>query len=303
MEHIQLVISKDCPEKYIEIIKDYWEYEVTPFDFINKPKKIRDKYNIAQQDLNKIIKPYSKLTFYFHCTSCNSYEFQEVHSQSACVQKLREIKPSKFEEFKCKHCENQMKIEKLKQKEEDRKRMIARLEKAVDEQRWEKLKDFEYKLLDHCISKDLTELKLFYGAKLGKDQIKRLFRGLYILEEFELLVLKTDRYSKTIRGYEVHEKLRENFKYIPRPYKNSIDEEPEIDFDQLDALKFLLPVNRTKFRPDDPRYAGRTKFPKRIIIEPNVEYSFALWERSNGSLYLTLLPTDDIYPSPKVSPL
>lgn len=124
---------------------------------------------------------------------------------------------------------------------------------------------------------------------------------MYILEEFALLVLQTDRYSKTIRGYEVYEKLKENFKYIPRTYKNPIDQEHGIDFDQLDALKFLLPVNRTKLHPDDPRHAGRTKFPKRIIIEPNIEYSFALWERSNGSLYLTLLPTDDIYSSPTES--
>jgi len=302
MENIQLIISKECPEEYIEIIKDYWKYELTPFDFINKPKKIRDKYTIPQQDLNKVIKTYSKLTFYFHCTSCNSYEFQEVHSQSACVQKLREIKPSKFAEFKCEHCENQIKIEKLKQKEEDRIRTITRLEKAVEEQRWNELKNREYKLLHHCISKEFNELISFYKVKFGRDQIKLVFQGLKTLAEFELLILQQEENSNTIYGYEIHDKLKENFKYIPRPYKNSIDQESKIESDILNAVKLLIPVNRTKFRPDDPRYAGRTEFPKRIIIEPNVEYSFALWERSNGSLYLTLLPTDDIYPSPKVKP-
>ena len=103
MKNIQLEIKELCPNQYLEIIKFYWELSKKPFAFKNTPKTVRAKYDIEQPELNKIIQPYSKLTFYLHCKTCNSFEFNEVISQSAFNKLLREYN-SPREIFKCKHC-------------------------------------------------------------------------------------------------------------------------------------------------------------------------------------------------------
>lgn len=298
MKNIQLKIKDLCPNEYIEIIEFYWELNEDPLEFKNTPKIVRTKYEIEQPELNKIIQPYSKFTFYLHCKNCNSFEFNEVTSQSTFKQKF---KKHRAPGFKCQNCirlENEKEEKKREIKEAE---LISKLAKAVDEKRWKNISPFQYKLLDHCISKNFKELQQHYWPKLGKDNLKKLFKELHNLAALDLLVLETGTNNYTIYGYAIYHRLRENFEYVPPVEKKPTVTESK--FGDINSLKFKLPVDKRKKHPDDPTHTGTTTFPKRIILEPGVEYSFALWERSNDNLYLVIVPTEDIYPSPKVSSL
>lgn len=300
MENTQLKIKELCPNQYLEIIKFYWEFDADPLEFRNTPKRVKTKYEIAQPELNNIIQSYSKLTFYFHCKNCNSFEFNEVNSQSAFNKLLREYN-SPRDIFKCKHCKKLDYLEIQRKQEIDRQKTLLRLDKAVNEQRWKNLNSFQYKLLDHCISKNFKELQKHYWSKLGKDHYKKLFQELHSLAALDLILLETDTNNYYVIDYAVCHRLKENFAYNPPVKEKSTSTESK--FDNIQSLKFKLPVNKRKKHPDDPTHTGATTFSERIIIEPGIEYSFALWERSNDNLYLVLVPTEEIYPSPKVSSL
>lgn len=300
MKNIQLKVKELCPNQYLEIINFYWEFDEDLLEFRNTPKNVRTRFEIDQPELNKIIQPYSILTFYLHCKICNSFEFNEVTSQSAFNKLLREYN-SPRDIFKCKHCKKLDYLEMQRKQEIDRQETLLRLDRAVNEQRWKNLNSFQYKLLDHCISKNFKELKQHYWQKLGKDHYKKLFQELHNLAALDLILLETDTDNYYVNDYAVYHRLKENFEYIP-----PVEEKPtatESKFDNINALKFKLPVNKRKKHPDDPTHTGITSFLERIILEPGVEYSFALWERANDNLYLVIVPTQDIYPSPKVSSL
>lgn len=298
MKNTQLKIKDLCPNEYIEIIEFYWELNEDPLEFKNTPKRVRTKYEIEQSELNKIIQPYSMLIFYLHCKNCDSLELNEVNSQYAFNQKIRKQKDPGF---RCQNCIKLEKEEEQKRREIKKANLISKLDKAVDEKRWKNLGAFDYKLLDHCISKNFKELQQHYWPQLGKDNYKKLIKGLHNLAALDLLNLETGADNYRIHGYAISPRLKENFEYNPpsneKPSKN------KINYDETHQLKFKLTIDHFQNHPDGPKYAGVITFPKRIVIEPGVQYSFAQWERSGDDLYFVLTPTDEIHPAPRQTPI
>ncbi|WP_299155352.1 hypothetical protein [uncultured Christiangramia sp.] len=301
MKNIQLIIKDNCPTEYVEIIKFYWELNDETLEFTNKPKGVRSKFNIEQPKLNKIIQPNSAITFYLHCKNCNSYEFIEVNSQSTFNILFKSYNSSR-NIFKCKHCEEIANLEKQKEQERERQERLLELDKAVDEKRWMNLNSFQYELLHLCLTKSFSELKKHYWSKLGENRYGKLFHELKVLAKMDLLEIDVDPWNGRIKAFQYYSRMKENFIYNPAKTETTAYHQ---DFERRETsqLRLTLTIDKSKFHPDSPKYAGLVKFKQRIVIEPDVEYSFAQWERSGDNLYFVLTPIDEIYPAPNQTPI
>ncbi len=301
MENINLTISELCPEEYLKIIKSYWKIDIDTLEFENKPKKISTLYDLKQSELNNIIRKNSKLSFYLHCISCNSFELNEVYSQTTFNLKSKKHR-SQRDSTQCEHCDELEKLAKVDEQEQERSNLFLRLDKAVLERRWQNLNSFQYELLHQCLNKDFDELKRYYWLKLGEQKYARVFHELQALAHLDLIVILKDQWDKRVTGYQYYERLKEEFVYDPSQF-----EKEEKQFSSQDKetkqLRLKLIIDKNKNHPDSPKYAGVVTFKERIVIEPGVEYAFAQWDRAGENLYFVLAPTNEIYPVPDQIPI
>lgn len=82
--------------------------------------------------------------------------------------------------------------------------------------------------------------------------------------------------------------------------KNELNNEKIIkkslyEISYIDELKFKLTINDISNKSHKPKFAGSLKFPKKIILNPQIKYTFGMWERENNQMYLTIIPTENIY--------
>ncbi|WP_159296030.1 hypothetical protein [Tenacibaculum maritimum] len=143
-------------------------------------------------------------------------------------------------------------------------------------------------------------LKKHYGNILGQSHYIKFIRALETLENYNLLILKKD-----FRGW------IENHDYLPQLLKIK----DQINFDkettkseaffnsETNELKLKLTINKEKFHPDSPLYAGTILFKEQIVINPGIEYVFAQWERANDNLYFTLIPVSEFEKTPIQKPI
>lgn len=300
IKNIQLKISDSCMETDKEIIKLYWQFEDDSLEFNHKPTMVRNKFNISQSELNNTIQTESALTFHIHCIHCNSYEENKAQSQTSFNQATK-VHRSFRSENKCRHCSELQKEKELIQHQEERDALIENLDNAVTEKRWENLTEFQHQLLNRCLTENFSEIKKHYWNELGRSQYKRLFIELEALAYLNLIVIHTDIWTDRVTGYRVYDRLKKEFEY--RPKLSEPKTEHEIFKETSGQLKFRLTINKGSHHPDSPKYAGIITFKERIVIEPNVEYTFAQWERAGDHLYLTLIPTDEVYPAPNQLPI
>lgn len=290
IKNITFKIPETCSAEHKKIIESYWEINDL-FEFINQPTQIRSTYNLAQYELIKLVETKSRLRFYIYCSTCKSYEKQVVFNQTKFKEKIRKIYS-----FKCSNCRESEKTQKEHLKEVKQLALVIKINEAIDNKHWEKLSDFQYKLLHHCLTLDYERIKSIYWLKLGKSKFGKLFFELEQLERSGLIIVIKDEWDDKTLNYHYHPRLKEVFKYTPRI--NS----PEFEFSRegsiANQLKFILTSNENNYHPDSPKYAGIVKFHKRIIIEPNIDYVFAQWKTNKNDLYLTLIPKDDtsLYP-------
>ncbi|MFK5958467.1 MAG: hypothetical protein QM495_06280 [Lutibacter sp.] len=297
--NVQLQLSENCSEENLQLISTYWKLN-EDFRFETKPRLIKTSFNLDQTELNKLISQNSTLSFFIHCQKCNSYEKQDSKSQTNFLTKTSSLH-SDYSTYECLHCEN-LKREQI-QLEQEKKRRELRLDfdKAIDNKNWKNLSNFEKILLGHSLEMDFNQLKKFYGSKLGQSQFITFIKALENIEKQNLLFLKRNSWDNYITNYEYLEKLLQHKDEIYFIKENS---ESSVVIDkETNEIKFKLTINEYKKTPDSPLYSGLVTFNERIVIEPGVEYTFAQWERAYNNLYLTLIPTSNLYTPPTQKPL
>lgn len=293
--NIQLHISENCSDLEKKILKLYWALQED--EFTNTPKLIKKRYSISQSELTQITATHANLSFYLFCKQCNSYEKHEAKSQSA----FKTILSQYNKPFKCDSCKESERKQRELARRKERETLINKLEKAVTNKNWEQLSNFEKRVLKNSLELDFDDLKKHYFNLLGKAQYIKFIRALKNIEHHDLLILQRDSWRGWI----------ENRQYIQSLYDAKdliiIEKTTEQSEQQLNTttngLKLKLTINKERYHPDSPLYAGTITFKEQIIIEPNVEYVFAQWERANDNLYFTLIPTTEFEKLPEQKPI
>ena len=286
--NLQVYISDNCTELEREIIETYWNLKVV--EITNNPKECRIKYNLTQYQLNKVINNHSALSFYVYCEYCNSYEKHKVSSISSFNTLINQ------NNFKCGNCIKQIEAKEKEIREKNRLEALKRFNDAIENKNWKNLSKFELKVLIKSLEMNNYELKSYFGNILGKSNFIQLIKALEEIERQSLLVLTRNRYNKYI----------ENHQYLPKllEFKNELilelDKiERKAELNKNNVLKLKLTINDNQLLPDSPLYAGTVIFKEKIVIEPNIEYVFGQWPRSDDNLYFTLVPLQNINSLPK----
>lgn len=296
--NINLLISEDCSEEDKKIIQLYWQLQET--EFLNTPKSIKQKFNIRQSVLNRLNNTYALVSMYILCDSCNSYEKHHATSQSKFKEIIRLKEENRYPGFyNCEYCkEVQQKQLDLEQQKKNRE-LLVKLKDAVENKNWKNLSNFDKAVLKNSLEMNFDELKSHYGSKLGYSNFIQLIRALENIEHQNLLILHRQSWNNYISSYQYIAKLVEHKDEIKikqnaqnKP-KNSVKMNTETN-----ELKFKLTINEFQNHPDSPKFAGLVTFKQKIIIEPNVEYVFGQWQRTNDQLYLTLIPKENMGNSP-----
>ncbi len=78
------------------------------------------------------------------------------------------------------------------------------------------------------------------------------------------------------------------------------EEQSTYSYDKtVTELKFRLTKHSLPRDNDSPLYSGTFQFKNEIVLIPNIEYTFGGWQRTNGDLLITIIPTRRIYNMPK----
>ena len=297
--NIQLHISNDCSEEHKKIIKSYWKIDGT--ETVNKPKLVKDQYNISQGELTNIVSTYSTISLYLYCPNCNSYEKDEATSQYGYNHILKKLSRRYDSPFQCEHCREQhrefLNLENIRKREQ----ILVKLNAAIETKNWLNLSLFEKKLLHSCIESDYNQLSKYYWNILGKKRFIQFINALENIESQDLLVLERNEWNNYVMDYgyslklfHYKEEISQEIDKATNKTNNSIDFEKETN-----TIKLKLTVNEYQNHPDSPMFSGIVKFPEKIVIEPNVEYIFGHWQRAKDNLYLTLTPKTDLEKLPE----
>lgn len=288
--NIQLHISEDCTKTEKQIIDSYWK--LLDNEFVNSPRWIKSEFHIDQTGLTLIISTHSTLTLYLLCENCTSYELHNATSQSSFKQ-IKNLHRSRYSDnFECRHCiEEQRKQHNLEEQRKNEE-LNQKLNNAIENKNWKNLSTFEKKLLKNCLEMNFNVLKKHYGSILGKTHYKNFIIALENIENQNLLALERNLRNNYITNYKYLNKLKEYKQEIIFIEKKT---ESTVEFNnESNQIRFKLTINEFQNHPDSPLYAGTVTFKEKIVIEPNVEYTFGQWKRANDHLYLTLMPTENL---------
>lgn len=292
--NIQLHISDHSSKEDKKILQFYWEMKNEVLK--NTPSLVRKKFNITQAELNRLNATYASLSLYLLCENCISYEKQLASSHSAYKQVIINHRSKYTYPFKCNHCELEIKKTETQEAEEKRNTLIENLNSAIENKNWENLSNFERAVLGNCLEMNFNQLKHHYGKLLGRDNFYDLIRALETIEHQNLIELYKESNSRYIKNYHIENKLKafkEEIIFLEEVPESSV----EID-SETNEIKFKLTINENQQHPDQPMHAGTVTFKERIVIEPGVEYIFGQWKRANDSLYLTMIPIDQLEKTP-----
>lgn len=289
--NIQLHISDECSEENKEIIKYYWELDGA--EMVNKPMFVKNKFNVTQTELTRIINTDSSITFYLYCENCESYEKQIVRSYSTFKQILGSYKNRHSGVFKCDSCKDLIKEQLRIDEQNIKKENIEKCKIAIQNKNWRNLSYFERELLVYCIGKDFYQVSRHYGKILGKPGYFKLIKALENIEMQDFLILERNPYNyRWIENFECFKELQEHHSEI-LPKEEIADR--DIDYDKVsNTIKLKLTIDKNHIHPDSPKFSGLVKFNEPIILKPNVEYIFGHWQRANDNLFLTLTPLENL---------
>jgi len=288
--NIQHQISEECSKNEKEIIQLYWKLKDN--EFVNSPRSIKKEYNITQSQLIQLISKYSSLSFSMFCENCKSYENHEVKNQTKFINTVRGYRNKYSNFYKCNYCKGE---EEKFEHEEQRKKYIElniKFNKAIENKNWENLSNFDKIVLKRALEMNFSQLQKYYLNKLGQSNYDTFTSALVNIEKQYLLLLKRNSLNNSIINHGYIDPLLEHKDEIKIKEKKpqssvSIDKE-------TNTIKLKLTINEFQKHPDSPLYAGLVKFKEKIVIEPDVEYIFGHWKRSNNNLYLTLTPLENM---------
>ena len=288
--NIQLLISENCSEEHKKIIQVYWKIQET--EFLNTPRLIKQKFDISQSELTSLNNAYATVSLYLFCESCNSYEKHKATSQSK-FKEIISLQKSRYPKiFKCEHCKEEQQKQFNLEQQKKKKEIIEKLNEAVENKNWKNLSNFDKAVLKNSLEMNFNELKNHYGSKLGYSNFIQLIKALENIENQNLLALRRQSWNNYITNYQYVAKLvecKDEIIITKNQPENSVTINTETN-----ELKFKLTINEFQNHPDSPKFAGIVTFKQKIVIEPNIEYVFGQWQRTNDQLYLTLIPKENM---------
>lgn len=293
--NLKVLISQNCTDNEKEIINFYWEVKDT--EIVNSPKKVTTTFGIDFTALKTIIKTHSEMSLYLFCEHCKSYEFQKINSSTNfnALTRLKRQRDSHLN-FKCLHCTRLEEIKATIAKKEANEKFLQKFENAIECKNWNNLNNFERDVLSDCLEMNFSQLANKYGGVLGKEGFIKLIRALEKIASQYLIRLIRNSNDNYIASYQCFPKLFEFKEEIKVPVKKSLV------YNKMDTmgneLRFKLTINEHQYHPDSPMHAGTVTFKERIVIEPDVEYIFGLWQRAHENLYLTMTPLEKLQKLP-----
>ena len=300
--NIKIITDDNCSDFEREIIQLYWKLN-SKYLFTETVKNIKSTYDLTNSELDKLVSTKSTFNANVFCRTCKTVKLNQFKNRSSFAKVLRILK-SKETTFKCNQCteaqmkvkENETSIREIKEKEYQ----VIVFAKAIEEENWLKLNKFCQAVLKSCIDfNDFENLKKYYKQRLSESNYPNLFDALKQLE-LESLVKLSYSDNEYISDYWLHPNIYDlDFKMTS---SDSNKNNPIVDeFNQIShkkELKFRLTVNDISNLPNKPKFAGTIKFPKSIILNTDIKYTFGMWHRENDQMYLTIIPTDNIVNSP-----
>lgn len=289
--NLQVLISENCSETEKEIIDYYWEFKENVN--LHSSKQVIKKFDLRYTELHAIIAKHSKLSFDYLCEHCNKYELQIINNITRYneITKAKRLRKDPLE-FKCTHCTRLHEKKVIQEKKEAQKKLMQKLEEAIETKNWKNLNSFEREVLSNSLEMNFTEVSKKYWNNLGKESYYNFINALEKIAEENLIVPKRNRHDNYIYAYEFLSTLND-FKQEINPQKEASASSVQFDT-ETNELKFKLTINENQNHPDSPLYAGTVTFKERIVIEPGVEFIFGLWNRANENLYLTMTPLENL---------
>lgn len=288
----QVEVSEDCPEIVKIAIQKYWEIQNDAF--INKPGMIAKSLDLATHEFSRIVNQYSKLHAETNCKNCDNTIQHTILSQTA-------FKHTLVTDHYCQSCLDIIKEEKrIKEEnrrieeEKERKKLIDRHTKAIEEERWKRLNRFEFKILYNIIH--TYDFNVFLKKYKYKDN--HFWAAIFKLRDLDLILLETSPYGNSIIGAQYLNQLKEELPEPESNHENTMQEDVELN-KKTNELCFKLTKNPNPYGYDSPEYSGTLEFPQQVVLKPGIEYSFAAWKKQNDVLYLTIIPTEDKRKLPK----
>jgi len=309
---LDVEFAKNCPSEFIEPAKCYFELN-DQLQFVNKTGFVQDKYGIDYKGM-QALRNNASLKYKMLCDDCDSWKTQTASSHQQFQKILRHLKRYNLM-ARCQECDDlyrkkqseiskKFALERKKIQEKEHQKRIQKLNSAVNDKAWRKLSTFQFKVLKDCLTFDsFDELKQFYWYNNPtKSGYKKFFKALQMLASKDLIITETkfdhQRGYNIITNFKYLDRLKREFEYNFELEDNSEDKnnskQKSKNKDCTNNLKLRLTINDYNHHPDSPLYAGTIRFKEKIVINPNVDYTFAQWERHNDELYFTLVPTSEI---------
>ena len=289
--NLQVFISEKCSEREKEIINYYWEFKEN--ENFRYPKQVANTFGIGLTELKRIIGTHSELSFDFFCQHCSRYELQTINSITRYIEITKVKRQRNFNSgFKCAKCKQLDEEKVILEKKEAQKKLKQKFEQAIENKNWNNLTNFEREVLISSLEMNFTELGKKYWNQLGKESYIKLIKALEKIVNENLILLFRKGHHNYIYAYE-HLSYLTEFKDEIKPPKKIIPSYVQTNF-ETNELKFKLTINENQYHPDSPLHAGTVTFKERIVIEPEVEYIFGLWNRAHENLYLTMTPIENL---------
>lgn len=156
--NLQVQISENCTEKEKNIIQLYWELK--GLEFVNTVKRIKEEFKISQADVNKLIATDSTLSLFVYCANCDSYENHWVKTKTQFLEVIK-VDTRRYTRsfFKCEYCTQQEQEQIDLLRADAKRKLIEKVELAIDEKNWVNLSNFEKAILGNCLRMDFNQLK------------------------------------------------------------------------------------------------------------------------------------------------
>jgi len=262
-------LNKNIDDWTKYIINSYWEFENG--DFINTPTDLRNKFDISQHHLNKVVKDNSTTTLFLgKCIECNKNIESIETSQSAVKKKIED------NIFLCSDCLNKLN-NKLSNYTFSRKREYLKTY-VIEKKLWLMLTPTELDILTMISTYDNY---FDFFRKVLKPNYNKIYPIIERLNKIALIEREQDNNGNTqyVVLPEIKKILNKNVKVI-----DDINIKTTNKSTIISDLSLNIPLNYNRRNTSQPHLMTIMSFDKDILIEKDKKYICSVWKNEDGSI-------------------
>ncbi|AOW10472.1 hypothetical protein [Flavobacterium gilvum] len=288
MKYFEIYIDEDLDIKSKTILNDYWI--IDEGNFLNKPAKIVQTYDITLGELTKLVKKHSccEIT-HGNCRECKEVMMEKVAAQTVYMSSMR----NKI--HTCSKCQIELRKKAEKQYqdrlEEIRKMQRLNFEIALIDKKWTELPANELSML-YSLIQNKTKKNIYANVFKGNCFDKTMWN--YVKKFENLGFLNVIRDGNSVVEFEFDERINEVIKNL---FLKKTDADLYSDSSVSNILRFSLTKKEYKKTDRDPDYGGIFTLPGDIILKANTRYIFGGWTLTDGSINLSFTPLADLQKS------